>query len=529
MLAQDPRNADALHFSGLVRYEQGALEEARTLIERARVFRPQDANIFSNLGMVLAAQEHYDAAMKMFAQALRLDPKHTDALNNIGVTMKKLHRYKEALPVLERVARQRPDDAEVLFNLAETLYRLNRIDEAIETYLRSLEIKPSNNSVRLALGEAYEAIGHFREARMQYLAALRQPGRRVLALARLLLLREGEVEDDLLREAIGLSHDETVASDARIRLNNALAHYLDRTGHNEAAFAHLKAGCDAQFAKEPFDSDQFSRSVDELIEVFSEDFFKALPAPPSLSEQPLFIVGMPRSGTTLVEQILASHSQVAAGGELSMLLQVGMQSQKLSSNGEAYPRSIPGLTEAARRDLATAYISNLQRISPEARRVTDKLPFNFLHLGLVALLFPKARIVHCQRSPMDNCLSCYFTSFAERIQFANNLETLGRYYADYRRLMAHWEKVLPTDILTIQYETLVSDTEAQVRRLVEHCGLPWEEACLRFHETERGIKTPSRWQVRQPIYGRSVERWRNYESQLEPLVDTLAPYIREAG
>ena len=529
VLAEDPQNADAAHYGGLVRYQQGDLDGARTLLERALALTPHDANVFSNLGMVLSALEQYDKAMPLFAQALRLDPQHTDALNNIAVTMKKLHRHRDALPLFERVVRSRPDNADALFNLGETQYRINRIDEAIETYLKALEIDPRHSAVRLALGEAYESTGHFREARMQYLAILRQPGRHVLALARLLQLRDGEVEQPLLDKAEELSCDPETPGDGRIRLNVALAHYYDRTGRYDAAFDHLQAGCDAQFAKEPFDSERFSRSVDELIEVFSEDFFASLPTPPSSSERPLFIVGMPRSGTTLIEQILASHSQVAAGGELSMLLQVGMQTQVLSANGKPYPYSVPGLNDAARAQLAASYLENLDRISPDARRVTDKLPFNFMHLGLVALLFPNARIVHCSRAPMDNCLSCYFTSFADRIQFANDLQTLGRYYADYRRLMAHWRKVLPIQMFDIQYEDMVSETEAHIRALLAYCGLDWEDACMRFHETERGIKTPSRWQVRQPIYARSVERWRNYERQLAPLAAILAPFTGEAG
>lgn len=236
---------------------------------------------------------------------------------------------------------------------------------------------------------------------------------------------------------------------------------------------------------------------------------------------------MPRSGTTLTEQILASHSQVAAGGELSMLLKTSYQIRELSKTGEPYPRGLLSIDTPALRKMAARYLAHLDSVSNTADRVTDKLPFNFMHLGVIALLFPNARIVHCRRQPIDNCLSCYFTSFARQIRFANRLDTLGRYYVDYDRLMRHWQAVLPIEIFELQYEDLVSDTEGQIRQLLDYCGLDWEDACLAFDKTERGVRTPSRWQVRQPIYQKSVARWRHYERQLEPLIGILAPVLNE--
>ncbi|MEQ8515497.1 MAG: sulfotransferase, partial [Chromatocurvus sp.] len=170
-------------------------------------------------------------------------------------------------------------------------------------------------------------------------------------------------------------------------------------------------------------------------------------------------------------------------------------------------------------------LEQLDKVSTTADRVTDKLPFNFMHLGVIALLFPGAKVVHCRRHPLDNCLSCYFTSFADQIHFANRLDTLGRYYLDYHRLMQHWQEVLPIEILDLHYEDMVDDTEGQVGALLDHCGLEWEDACLEFHRTERGVRTPSRWQVRQPIYRGSVQRWRNYEEELGPLREILAPIL----
>ena len=313
--------------------------------------------------------------------------------------------------------------------------------------------------------------------------------------------------------------------EGRIRLNVALGYYYDRVQQFDEAFRRLQLGYDAQSRRDPFDADGYTRAINRLIETLTEEFYATAPSSGVDSSRPIFIVGMPRSGTTLTEQILASHSQVAAGGELSSLLKTSYQIGELSNTREPYPRGLLAIDEAALEKMADSYLAQLDAVSKTAGHVTDKLPFNFMHLGVIALLFPNARIVHCRRHPIDNCLSCYFTSFAEQIGFANRLDTLARYYVDYDRLMRHWKRVLPIDIFELQYEDLVTDTEDRIRALLTYCGLDWEDACLAFDKTERGIRTPSRWQVRQPIYRKSVARWRHYEKQLEPLIRALQPVL----
>lgn len=208
-----------------------------------------------------------------------------------------------------------------------------------------------------------------------------------------------------------------------------------------------------------------------------------------------------------------------------MLLKVSYQIRELSRSGEPYPRGLRTVGRMGLRQMARRYLDHLDKVASGAARVTDKLPFNFMHLGVIALLFPNARIVHCRRHPLDNCLSCYFTGFAEQIRFANRLDTLGRYYLDYERLMRHWRAVLPVEIYDLHYEELVQNTEKEIRALVDFCGLPWEDACMSFHKTRRGVRTPSRWQVRQPIYSGSVQRWENYAEHLEPLARILEPIL----
>jgi tetratricopeptide (TPR) repeat protein len=446
-----------------------------------------------------------------------LNDRHADATGNMAAALKQLRRFDKANVFLRRMVDLRPDSAEAMRNLADGLLYAGAVAEAIRSYQESIRLDPRCISARLGLAEACEAAGDFKQAKFQYVAVLRQEPDSPLALAKLLRLRGGATDPAWAAKAEELVGRPDTDSSAQARLNIALGYYYDKIGHFDSAFGRLKSARDEQANRYPFDSDGYSRAIDVLIETLTKDFFQMAETSGVSSDRPLFIVGMPRSGTTLTEQILASHSGVAAGGELSALPSASHRVAELSLGHQPYPFGLKCTSATALQKLAAGYLEQVEKIDPTGRRVTDKLPFNFMHLGLIPLLFPRATIVHCRRQPLDNCVSCYFTSFAEEIQFTNDLYRLGRYYADYDRLMKHWKSVLPIPILDLQYEDLVNDTESAVRGLLFHCGLPWEEACLKFYQTERGIRTPSRWQVRQPIYGNSVARWRHYEKHLEPL------------
>lgn len=529
VLASNPDDHQALHYLGLVRFQQGKLQEADQLLSRSAALEPGNANTWSDLGMVRVKAEQPEEALEPFSRALERSPDHPDALNNKAQALRRLSRFDQARPLLERLVSLKPQSAKALYALADVQQKSSAGEEAIRTYQRALKITPDDPRIRLGLGDALESAGKFKQARMQYLAVLRREPDSPLALARLLQLREGEPEPEQIERAQALADDPGTPEDGRVRLNVALGYLHDRNKQYEEAFRRLQLGYDVQSKREPFDSAGYTRAIDSLIEVLTADFFASAPVSGNESDRPIFIVGMPRSGTTLTEQILASHSQVAAGGELSSLLKVSYQIQQFSTTGEPYPRGLQAIGENSLATMAQRYLDDLDKVSETAGRVTDKLPFNFMHLGVIALLFPNARIIHCRRHPLDNCLSCYFTSFADQIRFANQLDTLGHYYSDYDRLMRHWHEVLPLEIFDLQYEQLIEDTEATVQGLLAHCDLEWEDACLSFYETRRSVRTPSRWQVRQPIYKGSMQRWRNYEAQLQPLVRILEPLLEESA
>ncbi len=530
VLNAEKENAEALHYLGLVHYQLGELDQADTLITRSLDIDSSCANTCNDLGMVKVALKQYAEALPHFARALRLKSNHTDALSNLAIALKKLHRFEQAIPVCKRLLELNPQSAQTHCDLAEAQYHTSRLADAIHNYKKAIELDPDCKQARTGLGEALESDGKFKQSKLQYLAVLRRNAHDPGALAKLLQLREGTIDEKWVTCARDLVNSETIEREDKTRLCIALGHYFDRNKAYDDAFRYLELGYSAQLESEPaFNSAEFSKAVEILIELFSKEFFQTAPTSQVESDRPIFILGMPRSGTTLTEQILASHSNVVAAGELSMLSIVSHQTQEFSMNNQPYPYSLINIDHAGLSKLATIYLNRLNEVSSTAPFVTDKYPFNFMLVAVIAVLFPKAKIIHCRRHPIDNCLSCYFTSFADQIKFANSLETLGRYYLDYDRLMKHWDDVLPGRIFEMQYEDLINDTKGKILELLEYCQLEWEESCLTFYETKRGIRTPSRWQVRQPIYASSMQRWRNYEENLAPLKRMLIPLLSESG
>jgi len=303
-------------------------------------------------------------------------------------------------------------------------------------------------------------------------------------------------------------------------LNFALAKAFNDCGHWDRAFDHYHRG--NRLADVAFDPAASLAYVKAMIDTFTPEMLAARSSFGRESSRPVFIVGMPRSGTTLVEQIVASHPQVTGAGELDDLRVLGFEVPSLSKSPQPYPRCMADIDRQLATGLADRYLARLHAIDPNARRVTDKMPQNFLYLGLIGMLLPEARVIHCRRHPLDVCLSCYFVNFTQRLSFAYDLNSLGVYYRHYEMLMDHWRRVRPAAMLEVDYEGLVADQEGVSRRLIEFCGLDWHPACLSFHKNRRPVETASSWQVRRPIYSGSVQRWKHYEKYLDPLKEALA-------
>lgn len=470
----------------------------------------------------LLKQRSYPEAIRILTRVLEIEPRHPDALRNLAGILGLMRQPAQAKIYLDRLLELMPSSSQANLDAAKNALALNQAELAIRLSRKAVSLAPQNADAYLILADALEGGGRFEQARSEYLTVLaREPGN-VVALSRLLGLRDQEVPERHELDAKQLISSNALSETQRTLLHFGLAEYYDSRQQYDEAFAHFSAANEARHRWYPFDSDKFSRIVDELIRVFSTQALGAVPVPAVRNTRAVFIVGMPRSGTTLVEQIVASHSQIAAGGELPTITNIATD---IARTHNRYPEGIFSLDASTLTQHAERYLNELTGISADALRVTDKMPFNFVHLGLIATLCPDARIIHCRRDALDTCTSCHFTTFNKHLQFASDLRTLGRYYLDYRRLMDHWKAVIPVPMLEVDYERLVTATEPMVRRLVDFCEVDWEPACAEFHRTERGIRTPSRWQVRQPIYRHAVGRWRNYEKHLAPLMDTLAPVL----
>jgi tetratricopeptide (TPR) repeat protein len=515
-LIESPDNSDALRFLALGHLQVGNLVEADRSLLRAMRFSPADPELMNALGILRLKQEAYAEAVQSFTRCLDIAPTHRDALSNLASAYTAMRQPHLASDYLERLTGVLPFSAPAYVRASDNRLAVGEVEKAVNYGRRAVRLDPENSSGRLSLAEALEVCGRFKQAKYQYIAVLAANPGNARALAGLLSLQGTQVGDRYVSSAHRLLGAAELPDRDRVQLHLALARHYDRRGQYARAFEHLQIGNATRFKNHPFDSIANSRAVDRLIGCWSGA--GSFPASSVRGKRPIFIVGMPRSGTTLVEQILAAHSQVAAGGELPTILNIAAQ---IGGTSNAYPEAMRELDQDSLSRLAGQYLGKLEKVAGGAARVTDKMPFNFMHLGLIAALFPDAAIIHCRRSAADTCLSCYFTSFNEELQFASDLNALGRYWMDYWRMMQHWHRVLPPKILDVHYERLVSDTEATVREMLEFCELAWEPSCMRFFNVDRGVRTPSRWQVRQPIYPQSVGRWRHYERQLRPLLDIL--------
>ena len=309
---------------------------------------------------------------------------------------------------------------------------------------------------------------------------------------------------------------------ARSHMHFALGQYFDAQRVPEQAFAHFDAGNRLHARRHPFDRRVFDARIERIVSRCTRDFFDGRHDMGDSSQRPLLIVGMPRSGTSLVEQIIASHPQAHGAGELNDIGRMARELPVVVGREKRYPECLNHLEPDAAAMLAQRYLGGLDARAPDATRVTDKMPFNMLWLGLIALILPNARVIYCRRNPMDNALSCYFQLFSRGLRFAYDLGDVGHVYRQHERLMAHWQTHLPLSMLTVDYEALVSDPESQSRRLIEFTGLDWDDRCLNFHRHARDVRTASVWQVRQPVYQSSLARWKAYEPWLAPLRESLA-------
>jgi tetratricopeptide (TPR) repeat protein len=525
-----PGLAVAHYNLGAALRRQGQLEEAESAFREARRLDPGDADAGWALGEVLARRGKLAEALACLEETVRRSPAHVEAQHELGNVLLTCDKPGAAVSHLREAIRLRPDFAGAFNTLGLALLDLDQTEEALRCYREAQRLDPSFVPAHNNLGNTLAALGQLDEALAEYQEALRLDPHNAPAVAALAKLADAGPyrfpEGDLPALA-ARAEQEGLPLDARQQLHFALATLADQAGDYPGAFAHYRRGNALRQELErrrgvAYDPEAQDRLVDGLMAACGPAFFDRARPLGRDTERPVFVVGMMRSGTSLAEQILASHPRARGAGELRALPALLEALPARLGVSDRYPEVLGRLDAAAAGWLAEGYERALAERGGAAARVVDKLPGNYLNLGLIAALFPRARIVHCRRDPLDTCLSCFCQNFGGPTPYTLDLAHLGHYYRSYARLMGHWAAVLPVEVFELGYEELVADQEGVSRRLLAFCGLDWDDRCLRFHETERAVYTASVLQVRRPLYGSSVGRWRRYEPFLQPLREALA-------
>ncbi|HZW08942.1 MAG TPA: sulfotransferase [Phycisphaerales bacterium] len=552
LLREQPENPQARFASALIDRQTGRLPQAVAALESLHAQLPQNPAIRAELAATHVLAGHFDKAVPVLRELVAKQPNQPFGHYWLGQAHLRNFEGTEAARCFERVRQLQPTDSNVLQPLARAylscgrapaaeavlrdlltvqphhiegldtlgaaLEHENRLPEAGEVFRRVLGLAPDNGSALAGLARVLQSEGKKPEARAllgRALGAERVPAVVISTYASLCSTPE-ERRACIAAARASIADARTTAQD-RAGLHFAVARLLDAEGDPDGAFEAYRAANDLY--PKLYDPAQKRLYTDHIIQTFSAPAIKSMPRAMTDSRRPIFILGMPRSGTTLVEQILGAHPDVHPAGELQEMRRIWRE--LVGRLGRGVVTGLSRLTQADVDTAAQRYLDHLASLDAHAPRATDKMPHNFEQLGLINLLFPNARVVHCMRNPVDTCVSCYTVQLSMAHPYSTDLAHLGHAYAEYHRLMRHWRAALDIPMLDVVYEDVVADIDTLARRIVDFAGLPWDDACLRFYEARRAVTTASYDQVRKPIYTSSVGRWRRHERQLQPLIAAL--------
>ncbi|MGP8033569.1 MAG: sulfotransferase [Steroidobacteraceae bacterium] len=550
VLEKTPHHHRAWLAYGDVLVELAQYDDARIAFDRARLTDPERAAIDEATAALVG--EDRRKSEELFRAILKRDASHVGALcglaalslaadaprdaerlmrhaltqsehlpliyRGLAPVLMELGRLTEAEAATRYLARIEPQSPQTWVATAGVMIRLMRQGEAVDAYERALTLLPQEVGLRMSIGHLQKTLGRRAESEASYKAVLAVDPGRAEAWWSLADLKNYSFGDGEISALQRLTVSDPRGPSNEAQLNYALGKAFEQRRRYGEAFAHYARGAQLRRREAPFDIGQFERRSARIRAFFNAELFAAHRGSGDPSRAPIFIVGLPRSGSTLVEQILASHSQVEATMELPNVLNVVYEFEDMAARRDGYPETIGTAGAGRLTGLGRRYLEQVAPLLQLGRpRFTDKLPNNFSHLGLIHLMLPHATVIDVRRHPLDACFSAFKQYFAQGQTFSYDLEDLGRYYRCYLGLMDHWGEVLPGKVLQVRYEELVRAPEAGIRRLLAHCGLDFEPECLAFHETRRAVRTASAEQVRQPIYTSAVGHWRHFGEQLEPL------------
>jgi tetratricopeptide (TPR) repeat protein len=521
VLAQKANHAAAAHFLGLLLHQTGRSADGLALLEQSVRLQPNNPDFLNNLGTVLRDLGRVAAGVDFFRKAVALRPDQLAARDNLGSALKQLGQFEGAEEIYRGTVGRNPFHVRARIGLAETLQETGRLDEALAVFRESLTIRPKDADLLHGLGVGLMEKGSLDEAADLFRQALAvDPG-----MARAwLMLTQVKRQKERDTELAGMEAQHAKAPEgslARMQLSFGLGKANDDLKDYGRAFDYFAEGNAIRRKGIDYDAGKTRAEFEAMKAAFDKAFFDKHRPSGITDDTPIFVVGMPRSGTTLIEQIIASHPKVHGAGELSILKTAVGKQFPLSMKG-GFPQGIAAMPDKAYAEAGHAYLDMLHARYPGFRHVTDKMPGNFLLVGFIHLMLPKAKIVHCARDAAATCLSIYKVHFrGDSHRYGYDLGELADFHNLYADIMAHWRTVLPGVMHDVRYEDFVADQEGQTRALVAHLGLPWDNAVLSFHETDRPVRTASAAQVRQPMYQGSVDLWKRYGDRLKPLLDRL--------
>lgn len=512
--------------------QAGRAEEAERVYRDVLRNNPENVDALRLLGTLTMGRGRFREAENLYRRAVSYAPDYVEAHLDLGGALKEQHKLSEAIASLERALELEPDNVQANYMLASVLAPAARTEDAVAAYRKVLSLRPNYPGAWLGLGHTLKTVGQQTEAIEAYRECIRlkpSSGETYWSLANLKTYKLGDADiADMQAQLERQELDEDFNVQSRVNFQFALAKAWEDRGDFDRAWTYYKDGNQTQRMEENYDPVRTETLNDEIIRVFDREFLQKHEGAGNASREPIFIIGLPRSGSTLLEQILASHSMVEGTAELPYLGMVATSLNHNRADGVLYPRAVHDLEGKQFTRLGQDYLDLAEIHRSEGKpRFIDKMPNNFPSVGLIHLVLPNAKIIDARRYPMDSCLSCYRQLFARGQSFTYDLTDIGEYFLQYQRMMDHWHELLPGRCLTVQYEDMVSDFDTQVRRLLEYCELPWEENCARFYETDRPVRTASSEQVRQPVHTRSIHFWRNYAKQLGELKEVLEPVLAD--
>lgn len=490
-LENNPRDLEAI--AGLVTCaaEAGQYTVAETFIRYALTFQPESARLHFSLALVLKAMGRLEQALSAFMVSLEHDPDNETAYVEVAYVYLALQRSDEQKTWLEKALQKYPHNYQLLVLMGEAVKRRGNIEMALDFFRQALRLAPEDSYI-------YQTLAHTKKFQRH--------------------------DDDVAAMEALLAHGERPVAD-RIRLCFALGKAYEDMADFATSFDYYQRGNYLVRQGNDYHQSQTEKTFAAIEQAFDDALFRQFDGGGVDSDLPVFIVSMPRSGSTLIEKMLAAHPDVHGGGELNLMhmIATSIWARHIKPAGSEFPTSVASLSPTLLADAGRFYVNEIKKLAGDKKviRITDKMPHNFIYVGLIRLLLPRARIIHCSREPLDTCLSCFKHLFSGVHAYAYDLQDLGHYYRHYQRLMAHWNRVLPGWMLEVSYEALVQDQAGELRRILEFCDLPWNAACLKFHESKHHALTASSVQVSKPLYSNAIAYWRNYAAHLDPLRKAL--------